>query len=475
MTTTPAAPASPPQSPDDKVNRAILDAIPIDDHGQPQYATFGQLIEQAKVMLRMGAAVGPHCRGNQAMCIFILMQARRWGLDPYMVSRKTYVTESKKDGRLSLEYESQLIHAILETHAPLQERLRVRYDGDGDMVTCTVYGTLKGEAEPREWTSQPLKTMLPAVNESGWSSGSPLWRKKPRLQLYYDTCRDWGRVYCPDVIAGLYAPEEFEEYGNGGGSRPAPTFKTVANPLGEAPSDPIGTALKNIADAGSWDEMKDAANELKAATSTPPPPAPSPPEQVQMPATLPELCRGDMVRLAADQLRVTTAGPDGAKTERGVIQRGDVGEVMGGPDKLGLYVIAWATLPGFRVTVRREKLALEMPSQLPPELTERLDAITSAQGIPSPSQQSSNREKSPAEEIFTPPYSERSAAEYEAYARRWIDAAVLAKMPANEFIARWQSESPMRTGLGEAFEAAQWRPFSAYYAASLEKLQPEIE
>jgi hypothetical protein len=34
------------------------------------------------------------------------------GLLPYMVSRKTYVTETK-DGRLSLEYESQLIHAIV--------------------------------------------------------------------------------------------------------------------------------------------------------------------------------------------------------------------------------------------------------------------------------------------------------------------------------------------------------------------------
>ena len=38
--------------------------------------------------------------------------------------------------------------------------------------------------------------------------GSPLWDRKPDVQLWYDTTRDWIRMYCPQAVLGVYTPEE---------------------------------------------------------------------------------------------------------------------------------------------------------------------------------------------------------------------------------------------------------------------------
>ena len=43
--------------------------------------------------------------------------------------------------------------------------------------------------------------------------GSQLWNCKPDVQLFYDTSRDWVRMYCPRAVLGIYSPEELEEYG----------------------------------------------------------------------------------------------------------------------------------------------------------------------------------------------------------------------------------------------------------------------
>ncbi|HET9538081.1 MAG TPA: hypothetical protein VFP43_22500, partial [Mesorhizobium sp.] len=41
---------------------------------------------------------------------------------------------------------------------------------------------------------------------------SPLWLTKPRVQLFYDASRDWARINCPDVLAGVYTKDELPDF-----------------------------------------------------------------------------------------------------------------------------------------------------------------------------------------------------------------------------------------------------------------------
>lgn len=40
---------------------------------------------------------------------------------------------------------------------------------------------------------------------------SPLWKTAPKQQLAYLAVKYWARLYCPDVILGVYSPDEFEQ------------------------------------------------------------------------------------------------------------------------------------------------------------------------------------------------------------------------------------------------------------------------
>lgn len=80
--------------------------------------------------------------------------------------------------------------------------------------------TFKGEKQPRYFPpldADPdqftLGKLHPGHNDKGKVKGSPLWDKKPDLQLFYNMSRDWARMYCPDIIAGMYGRDEMEDAG----------------------------------------------------------------------------------------------------------------------------------------------------------------------------------------------------------------------------------------------------------------------
>lgn len=183
------------------------------------FTNMEEVITFGKIMAQSDKAVPPHLRGNTGACIAVVLQAVEWRMSPYAVANKSYVVNDR------ISYESQLIHAVVEQRAPLEGRLRCRYVGEGDSRQCVVWGRVKGEADPFEYTSSKFKDITP--------KNSPLWKTKPDLQLFYNASRDWARMYFPDVILGVYADDEFEP------ERPAQT--------------PVADAIKNLPRANAGD------------------------------------------------------------------------------------------------------------------------------------------------------------------------------------------------------------------------------
>lgn len=193
---------------EDRLDRNTLSDVSATGGGV-QFRTMTEVMEFSKLMSLAGVAVPPHLRGNPGTCLAVCIQAMEWRMSPFAVANKSYSVANKGVERIA--YESQLIHAVIEARAPIQERLRVSYEGEGDNRVCIVSGLFKGETEPRVLRSSTLGVRRPGKNESGQIKGSPLWATKPDVQQFYDTSRDWCRMYCPDVLMGIYSQDEFEE------------------------------------------------------------------------------------------------------------------------------------------------------------------------------------------------------------------------------------------------------------------------
>lgn len=183
--------------------RKALTAIPAADLAEsPQRMSFlpnsmGEAIQLASIMAR-SSFVPSHCRDNDGNCLAIIMQANRWGMDPFAVANKAYFV---RDGAPPA-FESQLVNAVVNSSNVLSGRLRVRFDGEGERLRCTVSGFLRADPADEKVKTQSISRIT--------TRNSPLWKNDPEQQLAYYTTRAWARLWCPEVLLGVYTPDEID-------------------------------------------------------------------------------------------------------------------------------------------------------------------------------------------------------------------------------------------------------------------------
>ncbi|EGE2237655.1 recombinase RecT [Shigella dysenteriae] len=165
-----------------------------------------QLVRFAELMAQSKATVPQHLAGKPADCLAVTMQAAQWGMNPFAVAQKTHVVNG------TLGYEAQLVNAVVSSSNLLATRLNYRWDGDWSKVngktdkspslTVTVSAVIKGESDPRELTISMAQAGV---------RNSPLWEQDPRQQLAYLCVKRWARLHAPDVLLGVYTPDELQE------------------------------------------------------------------------------------------------------------------------------------------------------------------------------------------------------------------------------------------------------------------------
>jgi hypothetical protein len=210
--------------------------------------TFGQQVDYAKYMSRGAVAIPSHLRANPGACLAVVDIAVRFGFSPYAVANQTYVQNER------LCYMAQLVHAMIEASGRLQGRLRAEWTGEGDDRKCTVIGLIKGEKEPHKLTSERLGDLRPESvtkvkqgEEKTYVRGSPLWEKKPDIQLFYNTSRDWARVWLPEVLMGIYTPDEVEAIEEHRGPDNARDMGMIASLRDSAPAGTEGATPGHMA------------------------------------------------------------------------------------------------------------------------------------------------------------------------------------------------------------------------------------
>lgn len=182
--------------------------------------TMQECLDFATIMSKSDFAIPPLFRGNPGACLAVTIQACRWEADPFGVIQKAYITKSK-DGSERLAYEAQLVAAVVNTRAGLAGKLKLVYTGDGLNRKVKVIGTFAATGEERE-----IET--PTVGKA--KRHSPLWESDPDQQLAYYGMRAWGRRWVPEVLLGIYTPEEFEDEPRIDAPRPTRPAQVIEGP-----------------------------------------------------------------------------------------------------------------------------------------------------------------------------------------------------------------------------------------------------
>lgn len=157
-------------------------------------ANFSEAMRLAE-MMSQGGLVPKHLQGSPADCLMVIEQAVRWNTSPFAVAQSTSVIGGK------LMFEGKLVAAVVNASGLLVGRLRHDFSGEGDNRRVIVSGTIAGEEEPR--------TVEVTLREAKTTNG--MWTRQPDQQLVYTGSRVWARRHTPEVMLGIYSPEEMQQ------------------------------------------------------------------------------------------------------------------------------------------------------------------------------------------------------------------------------------------------------------------------
>jgi hypothetical protein len=228
--------------------------------------TLDKVMRLAEFMASGRVTCPKHLQGNPADCAAIIMQAMRWGMDHNVVAGKTHLVNG------NLGYEAQLIIALLNSSPLLATRLDFRFSdgwaglgGKDDKDAghwCEVFATLRGETQPR--------VLRVSMAQVGSVRNSPNWASDARQQLAYLAAKRWGRLHAPDVVMGVYTPDELQ-YGRDEDAPPI-TSSTSAPPPPAAPAMPAYSDADMAKNLPAWTKLvesgKKTPGDLLAMLST---------------------------------------------------------------------------------------------------------------------------------------------------------------------------------------------------------------
>ena len=136
-----------------------------------------------------------------------------------------------------LGYEAQLVNAVIASSSAIHGRFHYRYGGDWERCTRTQEVTREKHGKNgkynvtervRGWTDEDeiglfvlVGAILRGESEITWGEplylsgvvtrNSPLWVSNPKQQIAYLGVKYWARLYCPEVILGVYSPDAVEQ------------------------------------------------------------------------------------------------------------------------------------------------------------------------------------------------------------------------------------------------------------------------
>ena len=142
-------------------------------------------------------------RGRQANCLVALEMAARLEIPVLQVMQNMYLVHGRP------AWSAQFLIACVNSSRRFSP-LRYSLTGNGDERTCVAHAV---RMDGRERVEGPPVSIGMARRE-GWFRKSKTgedaskWHTMPELMLRYRAAAFFARVYCPDIVMGMYAADE---------------------------------------------------------------------------------------------------------------------------------------------------------------------------------------------------------------------------------------------------------------------------
>ena len=181
-----------------EVSRSVRVTCPFDNS-----AAFGEA--QRIAMLLCSSSIVPfnfQGKENLGNCVIALEMSRRMGMSVLAVMQGMYVVKGRP------AWSAQFIVTAINS-SKLFTRLQFETEGEGNSLRCRAWAFERatGKKLVGIWITMEM------ANKEGWvrKEGSK-WQTMPDQMIRYRAATFFGRLYCPDILMGLYAPDEVETF-----------------------------------------------------------------------------------------------------------------------------------------------------------------------------------------------------------------------------------------------------------------------
>lgn len=151
-------------------------------------------------LLAESTIVPKQFQGNVSNCFIALGLAKRMGMNPFMVMQNVVIVNGRPT------WPGQFIIATINASGRFDDILKFEATGAGDTLECKAYTTRNGEK-----IVGPTISMAMAKGEGWLAKDGSKWRTMPELMIKYRSATFFGRLYCPDLLNGMYSTEEVED------------------------------------------------------------------------------------------------------------------------------------------------------------------------------------------------------------------------------------------------------------------------
>jgi hypothetical protein len=157
--------------------------------------------KQMAVALAKSTIVPKEYQGNPANCLIALEMSDRVKMPVFMIMQNTNIINGKPG------WSSSMITGLINGSKRYKGPLKFELSGKGDTLSCYTYAT----DHDGDVIKGPTISMAMAKAEGWIDKNGSKWKTMPEVMIRYRAASFFGRLYCSDILYGLYSSDELIE------------------------------------------------------------------------------------------------------------------------------------------------------------------------------------------------------------------------------------------------------------------------
>lgn len=183
---------------------------------------FQSIMPVAQIMSQSGNAVPAWLRNNAGGCFSICIYAAQWQMNPFGLASDSFCIEGG-----TVSFGAKSTHAIVEKVCG--DSFMHEFHGDWDKILGNVvektsqkgtkyfapgwekFGAVEDGLSVTVWLKSDSDRKLNLKLKQCIVRNSTNWASNPQLQLFYQACKVWARMYKPGAMMGVYSVDEMQD------------------------------------------------------------------------------------------------------------------------------------------------------------------------------------------------------------------------------------------------------------------------